>query len=139
MLGVSNVRFGLSPAARHALNSVFLHECVEAGLDAAIVHAAKIVPLNRLPDEQRDVCLDLVWDRRTARLRPAAQKLLEVFADVKSRRPRRRTAAACRSRSASTQRIIDGDRDGLTADLDEAMAGGIPAPSTSSTTCSSTG
>ncbi len=49
VLGLSNVSFGLSPAARHALNSVFLHECVEAGLDAAIVHAAKIVPLNRLP------------------------------------------------------------------------------------------
>ena len=55
VLGLSNVSFGLSPAARHALNSVFLHECVEAGLDAAIVHAAKIVPLNRLPVEQREV------------------------------------------------------------------------------------
>ncbi|MEJ7720872.1 MAG: dihydropteroate synthase [Ilumatobacteraceae bacterium] len=63
-LGVSNISFGLSPASRHALNSVFLHEAVEAGLDSAIVHAGKIVPLNRLPDEQRDVCLDLVWDRR---------------------------------------------------------------------------
>ena len=64
-LGVSNVSFGLNPAARHALNSVFLHEAVQAGLDSAIVHAGKIVPLNRLPDEQREVCLDLVWDRRT--------------------------------------------------------------------------
>ena len=71
-LGVSNVSFGLNPAARHALNSVFLHECVQAGLDSAIVHAGKIVPLNRLPDEQRDVCLDLVYDRRTDTLRPAA-------------------------------------------------------------------
>ncbi len=63
-LGVSNVSFGLNPAARHALNSVFLHEAVQAGLDSAIVHAGKIVPLNRLPDDQREVCLDLVWDRR---------------------------------------------------------------------------
>ncbi len=55
VLGVSNVSFGLSPAARHVLNSVFLHECVEAGLDAAIVHAARIMPLNRIPDEQREV------------------------------------------------------------------------------------
>ena len=61
---MSNVSFGLNPAARQALNSVFLHECVEAGLDSAIVHAGKIVPLNRLPDDQREVCLDLVWDRR---------------------------------------------------------------------------
>ena len=72
-LGVSNISFGLNPAARHALNSVFLHECVEAGLDSAIVHAGKIVPLNRLPEEQREVCLDLVWDRRRRRLRPVAE------------------------------------------------------------------
>src|SRR5439155_709277 len=64
ILGLSNVSFGLTPAARHVLNSVFLHECVEAGLDAAIVHAARIIPLNRIPDEQREVCLDLAYDRR---------------------------------------------------------------------------
>ena len=58
-LGVSNVSFGLSPAARVVLNSVFLHECVEAGLDSAIVHAAKILPLSRIPDEQ---------DRKSTRL-----------------------------------------------------------------------
>src|SRR6478752_6667845 len=80
-LGVSNVSFGLNPAARHALNSVFLHECVQAGLDSAIVHAGKIVPLNRLPDDQREVCLDLVYDRRTDTYDPL-QTLLEVFADV---------------------------------------------------------
>ena len=62
-----NVSFGLNPPARHALNSVFLHECVQAGLDSAIVHAGKIVPLNRLPDEQREVCLDLIYDRRHRR------------------------------------------------------------------------
>ena len=63
-LGVSNVSFGLAPAARHVLNSVFIHECVEAGLDSAIVHASKILPLSRIPDEQRDVVLDLIYDRR---------------------------------------------------------------------------
>ncbi len=63
-LGVSNVSFGLSPAARIVLNSVFLHECVKAGLDSAIVHAAKILPMNRIPDERRDVALDLIYDRR---------------------------------------------------------------------------
>ena len=85
-LGLSNVSFGLKPAARHVLNSVFLHECVEAGLDSAIVHAARIMPLNRIPDEQREVCLDL--DLRPARRRRPGydplQKLLEVFADVKA-------------------------------------------------------
>ena len=87
-LGVSNVSFGLSPAARHVLNSVFLHECVQAGLDSAIVHAGKIVPLAKIPDEQRDVCLDLIYDRRgmSADGTPydPLQQLLEVFADVKS-------------------------------------------------------
>ena len=64
VLGVSNVSFGLNPAARQVLNSVFLHECVQAGLDAAIVHASKILPLNRIPDDQHQAALDLIYDRR---------------------------------------------------------------------------
>ena len=79
-LGLSNVSFGLSPAARVVLNSVFLHECVKAGLDSAIVHAAKILPMSKIDDEQRQVALDLVYDRRRwsddahdpLRVRPAA-------------------------------------------------------------------
>ncbi len=132
-LGVSNVSFGLNPAARHVLNSVFLHEAVDAGLDSAIVHAAKILPLNRIPTEQKEVCLDLIYDRR----RPAATdgeaaydplaELLDVFADVKV------AAKVVEDRSGwpvdkrLSQRIIDGDRDGLTEDLDEALASGITA------------
>ena len=72
ILGLSNVSFGLNPAARQVLNSVFLHECVEAGLDSAIVHASKILPLSRIDERAKEVCLDLVYDRRTRRLRPAA-------------------------------------------------------------------
>ena len=134
-LGVSNVSFGLSPASRHVLNSVFLHECIEAGLDTAIVHAAKILPLNRIPDEQRDVCLDLIYDRRGAagmlsggdeHYDPLA-KLLDVFADVKV------ADAVVEDRSGWTierileARIIDGDRENLTDDLDRALAGGRTA------------
>ncbi len=63
-LGLSNISFGLNPAARQVLNSVFLHECQEAGLDSAIVHAWKILPMNRIDDKQREVALDLVYDRR---------------------------------------------------------------------------
>src|SRR5436309_1845570 len=86
-LGVSNVSFGLNPAARQVLNSVFLHECVEAGLDSAIVHASKILPMSRIPDEQREVALDLIYDRR----RPATatddaydplQSFLQLFEGV---------------------------------------------------------
>jgi 5-methyltetrahydrofolate--homocysteine methyltransferase len=129
-LGVSNVSFGLKPAARHVLNSVFLHECVEAGLDSAIVHAARIMPLNRIPDEQREVALDLVYDRR----RPAEgdqpaydplQRLLALFEDVEATAVVKEDRSGWPVEQRLSQRIIDGDRDGLTADLDEAMAGGL--------------
>ena len=71
VLGLSNVSFGLKPAIRHVLNSVFLHECREAGLDAAIVHAARIMPMHKIDDHVREVTLDLIYDRRARRLRPA--------------------------------------------------------------------
>jgi 5-methyltetrahydrofolate--homocysteine methyltransferase len=79
-LGLSNISFGLKPAARVVLNSVFLHECQKAGLTSAIVHASKILPMNRIPDEQREVALDLVHDRR-ARVRPA-DAFLDLFEGV---------------------------------------------------------
>ncbi len=130
-LGVSNVSFGLNPAARHVLNSVFLAECVDAGLDSAIVHAGKILPLARIPDDQRRICEDLIWDRR----RPATDTepaydpltaLMEAFTGVSAS-----TTTAVEDRSGwpveqrLSQRIIDGDRNGLTDDLDEAMAAGL--------------
>ena len=124
VLGVSNVSFGLNPAARHVLNSVFLHECVQAGLDSAIVHAAKIVPLAKIPDEQRDVCLDLVHDRRRSGYDPL-QQLLEVFADVKSVKTVKEDRSGWPVEERLKHRIIDGDREGLTDDLDLAMARGI--------------
>jgi 5-methyltetrahydrofolate--homocysteine methyltransferase len=64
ILGVSNVSFGLHPPSRVVLNSVFLHEAVEAGLDAAIVNASKIVPLNRIDDREREVARQLIYDER---------------------------------------------------------------------------
>jgi 5-methyltetrahydrofolate--homocysteine methyltransferase len=64
ILGVSNISFGLNPASRVVLNSVFLHEAVEAGLDAAIVNASKIVPLNRIDERQREVARQLIYDER---------------------------------------------------------------------------
>ena len=64
ILGVSNISFGLSPASRVVLNSVFLHEAVEAGLDAAIVNASKIVPLNRIDERQLEVARQLIYDER---------------------------------------------------------------------------
>jgi 5-methyltetrahydrofolate--homocysteine methyltransferase len=125
-LGVSNVSFGLNPAARHVLNSVFLHECVEAGLDSAIVHAARIMPLNKIPEDQLKVCLDLVYDRRdeATGYDPLAT-LLDVFADVTVAKAEKEDRSGWPVEERLKHRIIDGDRDGLTAELDEAMAGGL--------------
>jgi 5-methyltetrahydrofolate--homocysteine methyltransferase len=134
-LGVSNVSFGLNPAARQVLNSVFLHECVEAGLDSAIVHAGRILPLVRIPDEQRQVALDLIWDRRgpvgaasggDAGYDPLA-RLLELFADAAAVGAVREDRSGWPVARRLEHRIIDGDRDGLEADLDQALAEGTPA------------
>ncbi|MDG3011147.1 methionine synthase [Rhodococcus sp. D2-41] len=122
-LGVSNVSFGLNPAARQVLNSVFLHECVQAGLDTAIVHASKILPMARIPDEHREVALDLVYDRRREGYDPL-QKLMELFEGVSAasaRETRAQELAALPLFERLERRIVDGERAGLEADLDEAM------------------
>ncbi|QCV95021.1 methionine synthase [Acidipropionibacterium acidipropionici] len=131
-LGVSNISFGLNPAARIVLNSVFLHEAVAAGLDSAIVHAAKIVPIDRIPDEQREVALDLVHDRRGTDA-PAPRgaenydpltRFLELFEGVTAasmKAEREAELAAMPLLERLKQRIIDGNAKGLTEDLDEAL------------------
>jgi 5-methyltetrahydrofolate--homocysteine methyltransferase len=125
VLGLSNVSFGLNPAARQVLNSVFLHECVQAGLDAAIVHASKILPLAKIDDRAKEVCLDLIYDRRSEGYDPLSE-LLSIFEGVSAF-----SAAAAEDRSDWTvekrleHRIIDGDRNGIEADLDAAMAQGL--------------
>ncbi len=122
-LGLSNISFGLNAAARQVLNSVFLHECVEAGLDSAIVHASKILPMSKIPDEQREVALDLVYDRRRDGYDPL-QRFLQLFEGVSAQ-----SSAASRAEELAAlplderlqRRIIDGERNGLEGDLDEAM------------------
>ncbi|MEZ5186026.1 MAG: methionine synthase [Candidatus Nanopelagicales bacterium] len=127
VLGVSNVSFGLNPAARQVLNSVFLHECREAGLDAAIVHASKILPMNRITDEQRDAALDLVYDRREydnegALTYDPLAHFLEVFAGAKGVSDDRADELAGLPLLERLQRrIIDGEAKGLEGDLDEAL------------------
>ena len=122
-LGVSNVSFGLKPAARAVLNSVFLAECVRAGLDSAIVHAARIMPIVRIPDEQRQVALDLVYDRRREDYDPLA-RLLELFEGVDAAELKASRAAELAGLplwERLKRRIIDGERSGLEADLDSAL------------------
>ncbi|HUC36396.1 MAG TPA: methionine synthase [Acidimicrobiales bacterium] len=123
IVGLSNVSFGLNPAARHVLNSIFLHECVEAGLDAAIVHAARIVPLSKIDERAREVCLDLVYDRRREGYDPLSE-LLGMFEGVAAGAIEREDRSGWTVERRLEQRIVDGDRDGLQADLDEALSSG---------------
>src|SRR5271165_3676890 len=124
VLGLSNVSFGLSPAARQVLNSVFLHECVEAGLDAAIVHAAKIQPLHKISERDQEICLDLIYDRRRDGYDPLSALIAAFEGESASQH------SAIEDRSGWTvarrleQRIVDGDRNGLESELDEALGAG---------------
>ena len=120
ILGVSNVSFGLKPALRHALNSVFLHECVTAGLDAAIVHAARIVPMHRLDDHVRELALDLVYDRSRDGYDPLTE-LMAAFEDVDAEAVEREDRSGWPVSERLKYRIIDGERDGLESDLDEQL------------------
>ncbi|NJP45958.1 methionine synthase [Actinacidiphila epipremni] len=123
-LGLSNISFGLNPAARVVLNSVFLDECVKAGLDSAIVHAAKIVPIARIPEEQRQTAYDLVYDNRREGYDPL-QKLMALFEGVDAKSVKAGKAeelAALPLDERLQRRIVDGEKNGLTDDLDAALA-----------------
>jgi 5-methyltetrahydrofolate--homocysteine methyltransferase len=119
ILGLSNVSFGLNPAARAVLNSVFLDHARRAGMTGAIIHVSKIRPMHLIAEEERQVAEDLIFDRRREGYDPL-QKLLELFAG-------RKAADAVKKERAETaegrlkDRIVDGDRKGLTDDLDEAL------------------
>jgi 5-methyltetrahydrofolate--homocysteine methyltransferase len=124
-LGLSNISFGLNPAARVVLNSVFLDECVKAGLDSAIVHASKILPIARLDEEQVKTALDLVYDRRAEGYDPL-QRLMELFEGVDNKslkEGRAEELLALPLEERLQRRIIDGEKNGLEADLDEALTG----------------
>jgi 5-methyltetrahydrofolate--homocysteine methyltransferase len=122
-LGVSNVSFGLNAAARQVLNSVFLHEAVAAGLDTAIVSAAKILPMSKIEDEQREVALDLVYDRRREGYDPLS-RFMELFEGVtasSAKAGRAEELAALPLFERLERRIVDGEKPGLADDLDSAL------------------
>ncbi|HWD42493.1 MAG TPA: methionine synthase, partial [Actinomycetota bacterium] len=126
ILGVSNVSFGLAPAARQVLNSVFLHEAREAGLDAAIVAPARILPMHRIDDEQRQVALDLIYDRRRDGYDPL-QRFMALFEGKEvAKAASAEDLAALPIDERLQRRIVDGVREGLEADLAEAMASRSP-------------
>ncbi|EDY38775.1 methionine synthase [Cyanobium sp. PCC 7001] len=131
VLGVSNVSFGLSPAARIVLNSVFLHDCCEAGMDAAIVSPAKILPLIKISDEHQQICRDLIYDRRRFESeQPGAictydplTALTTLFEGVSAKEARASgpSLADLPVEERLKQHIIDGERIGLETALDEAL------------------
>jgi 5-methyltetrahydrofolate--homocysteine methyltransferase len=124
LLGLSNISFGLNPAARHVLNSVFLHHAREAGLTAAILHAARIEPLHHVDPRARQVAEDLIYDRRAPGYDPL-QEFLKLFEGV--------SVKAKQQRDVPTDvyarlkwRIVEGEKPGLEDDLALAIQGKRP-------------
>ena len=134
VLGVSNISFGLNPAARIVLNSVFLHEAVSAGLTSAIIHPSKITPMMRIDERSRELALDLIYDRRkydSATGEISYDPLTEFLAHFEgaevtsSRNSRAEQFASLPLPERLKQRIIDGERNGLEDDLELAISTGM--------------
>jgi 5-methyltetrahydrofolate--homocysteine methyltransferase len=123
VVGLSNVSFGLKPAARVVLNSAFLHELREAGLTGAIVHASKILPKNRIPDDQWNVALDLIYDRRREGFDPLTH-FVSLFPDTAEKTGTQLVSDPSASLSIEEmlkRHIIDGEKRDLLKHLDEAL------------------
>ncbi len=119
ILGLSNISFGLKPAARHVLNSVFLDQAVRRGLSGAIVHLSKIRPLHSIPAEEVAIAEDLVFDRREGGKDPL-QDFIALFEDRQAEESTADTAPKT-VEERLVQRIVDGNRLDLERDLDEAL------------------
>ncbi|HYE63558.1 MAG TPA: vitamin B12 dependent-methionine synthase activation domain-containing protein, partial [Phycisphaerales bacterium] len=119
-VGLSNVSFGLKPAARVVLNSVFLHELQEAGLTSAILHFSKILPKNRIPQEQWDAALDLIYDRRREGFDPL-NVFIELFKDVEASTGAKKEKKQLTVEEQLRAHIIDGEKEGLAETLKAAL------------------
>jgi 5-methyltetrahydrofolate--homocysteine methyltransferase len=119
ILGLSNISFGLNPAARHVLNSVFLDHALKRGLTGAIVHVSKIMPLHRIPEAEARIAEDLIFDRRRDGYDPLHAFIALFENRVAAKTAKKERPAAVEERLK--QRIVDGDRLGLEDDLALAM------------------
>ena len=131
ILGISNISFGLNPAARQVLNSVFLHDAVERGLKAAIVHAAQILPINRIPEAQLTAARRLIFNEWTDGPDGPIDPLpafMALFEDAQATTQQREHLDDLRLEERLHRRIVDGQREGLEDDLNEALErrGAIP-------------
>jgi 5-methyltetrahydrofolate--homocysteine methyltransferase len=121
ILGVSNISFGLAPHSRHILNSVFLHKAVEAGLDAAIVNAKKIIPLYKISAEDLAVTEKLIHNQWDGGKDPL-QAFIAHFDERKGSEPGDQVKKkASNIEDALRSRIIDGDKENLEIELEEAL------------------
>jgi 5-methyltetrahydrofolate--homocysteine methyltransferase len=120
ILGVSNISFGLSPASRVVLNSVFLHDAVEAGLDAAIVNASKIEPLNRIGERELSVARELIYDQRRFEgdvcVYDPLTEFTKLFEGVKSKSAKKASKGETVEERLKNH-IIDGEKIGLEDEL----------------------
>ncbi len=124
ILGLSNISFGLDAKLRPALNSVFLHECIEAGLDMAIASAKKLYPIAQLDPKVKDFCLDLIYDRRRDDYDPL-HALLDCIADIKHDTSENANPyEGLEVEEILARRIVDGNKTSIDKDLDAAMAKG---------------
>jgi len=129
-VGLSNISFGLKPAARQVLNSVFLYELTEAGLTSAIVHVSKILPKARIPEEQWDAALDLIYDRPAAepvtlddgsKTTDPLQIFINLFPDDAAVQSTKVDLAELPLEERLQKHIIDGEKKHLDTTLDEAL------------------
>ena len=124
LLGVSNVSFGLNFAARQVLNSVFLHECMQVGLDSAIVNASKILPLSKIDPEHQKICRDLIYDKREFDGDICTYDPLGELTTLFEGKKAKKSEAVDKNlpiEERLKQHIIDGERIGLDEALDEAL------------------
>ena len=120
LLGVSNISFGLKPAIRHRLNSIFLAHAIEAGLDAAILHAGKIIPLFKIPNEERKLFDDLIFNHRTDSYDPLIE-IINFYKDVKTKIKDEETLNHLPIEARLQKRILDGNQVGLEKDLKKCL------------------
>ena len=121
VLGISNVSFGLPAAGREVFNSVFLYHCVQAGLDMAIVNSEMMQRYTSIPEEERLLSEDLIWNR-------GEDPVAAFAAHFRDKAPRSTTEE--RRKLPLDERlalaIIEGSKEGLSEDLDEALQGRAP-------------
>ena len=120
MLGVSNVSFGLKPEARHVLNALMLYHGVQAGLDVAIFNASKVIPVARIPDDQRKAAEDLLFNRRSEHYDPL-KVVLEAFGSASAARTSEEVAASLSPTERLHLDILDGEKQRILVDIDEAL------------------